>query len=242
MRGVASTSMVPAEDPSAIFETTNEVIDEVIRGIQAAQARHGFALTAEVGRLILEKLYGGDPELMIRRGPKDSSLRKLAEHPALPMSATTLHYSLGVYLLLLRRPDVHLSEHLTPTHLRVVLPLPSPDQDELLARAETEGLTVAELTVQVRQVRENTSRGGGRPRLPAFVKSIHAMERFVRGGDHLFGDLDEALTLSPDEARDLYDTVTGLRARCEALQQALRDLAVAAEGQTPGPARSSAAN
>jgi hypothetical protein len=226
----AATMMdTPGADESAAV--SDELLSELVRGIRAAQARHGFALSAEIGRLVVEGLFGGDVEALARRGPKDLSLRRLAEHPDLPMSATSLHYALGVHRFLARRPDVHSSEHLTPTHVRAVLGLSTSDQDRLLENAERRRLSVSKLVAEVRELRGQGRRRGGRPMLPVFVKSIHAMERFVRGGDDLFAGLDTVNTLDESEALRLFSTVSELRTRCEALQAALRDRALGAGAQ-----------
>ena len=199
----------------------DDTIADVVAGIRAAQAKHGFALVREVGELIVAKFYGGDIGVLRDRGPKDASLRKLAEHPDLPMSAASLYTAVATYDVLDRHPGVSSSKHLTPTHVRTVLPLPDKAQQRLLTRAEAKAWTVQQLEAEARKVKVRApKRRGGRRPLPTFVKTIRALRRF--DDDALFADFEQLDALGEDETQALYQTVTGLKLRCEALLERLQ--------------------
>lgn len=218
MRAEIPNSEVTAAGPAV---ASDKVLSEVVQGIKAAQSKHGFALAAEIGHLVVERLYGGDLQALRSRGEKDASLRKLAQHAELPMSATSLYYALGVYEFLMRRPGIEAHARLTPTHVRAVLALPASDQGRLLQLVEKRSLSVAQLETEVRKLRRQRAKGGGRHPLPPFVKSIHALGRFVHGAEVLFGGLDAIGQLDPSEVRALSATLSGLQLKCDELQQAL---------------------
>ena len=120
-----------------------------------------------------------------------------------------------------RHPGVYSSKHLTVTHVRTVLPLPDKVQQRLLDRAEAKAWTVQHLAAEARKVKAKApKRGGGRRALLTFVKTIRALRRF--DDDALFADFEQLDALGEDEAQALYQTVTGLKLRCEALQERLQ--------------------
>ena len=198
-----------------------DTIAEVVAGIRAAQAKHGFALVRDVGALIVAKFYGGDVGVLRERGPKDASLRKLAEHLDLAMSAASLYTAVATYELMERVGGVSTWKHLAPSHVRAVLPLPDKAQRRLLARAEDRAWTVRQLEAEARKVKVKApKRRGGRRPLPTFVKTIRALRRF--DDDALFADFEQLDALGEDDAQVLMQTVTGLKLRCEALQKRLQ--------------------
>lgn len=201
------------------LESPDAVVAEVVQGIRAAQSRHGFALAREIGQLIVNRFHGGDIEKFRSRGHKDASLRKLAQHADLPMSASALHNAVAAFDYAERNPGVYSSKHLTPTHVRAVLALPAAQQDRLLAMAEDRSLTVEQLAVEVALVENGVRKRVGRKTLPQFVKSIHALSKYVEGD--LFGGLDSVSSLDAVEAERLRRTVAALLQKCEGLMAAL---------------------
>lgn len=226
MRTEEATVEVVGADQAALA-IPDQVYDEVIEGIRAAWAKHGFALVQDVGRIVVEKFYGGDVGVMRDRGQKDASLRKLAEHPELPMSAATLYRTVATYEVVNRLGGVATWKHLEPSHVRAVLPLPEKDQRRLLERADERAWTVRQLEEEARKARAKAKKGNvGRPALPRFVKSIHALERFVED-EEAFADLSDEVELDGEEAKRLYQVVTGLKLKCAELQERL-------QGKVPG--------
>jgi hypothetical protein len=193
------------------------VVVDVAQTIREMHRTAGLQFAYDVGQLILTKFYGGNVAAFRSHAAKDSSLRRLAEQPEMPLGRSALHQAVEVHLVLERRGGVQTLGRLSPSHVRTVLALPAPEQDKLLAKAEAKALTVKQLEAEARKAksRAGKGKGGGRPALPAFVKSIHALGKYVDGD--LFGGLEAVDELGLDEAQTLYSTVSGLKARCEEL-------------------------
>ncbi len=209
--------------PELIAPAPSEMsIAQVAQGIRDLHRLHGLRLVFDVGRLVVDELYAGHSAAVHRRGPKDSPLSRLAAQPDLPFSRSQLSRAVALYEALAPLGDVATRQHLSASHVRVVLPLPSPKQEEYLRKAESEQWSVRQLEAQT-QGAEGKRRGGGRPPLPRFVRSIHALEKYVAEPDDVFGDLEAIEGLEAEEAQRLYQTVTGMKLRCEELQKALRD-------------------
>src|SRR6185437_7260192 len=106
-----------------------------------------FALS--VGRLIVAELYVGDLEHLRSRNPrKDSSLRKLAKHPDLPMSPAGLCRSVAMFELHERLGGASW-KHVSTSHMRLVLPLAPADQEHLIRMAEKNRWTTRRLADDV---------------------------------------------------------------------------------------------
>ncbi len=123
------------------------------------------------GRLILDTVFGGDEELVSRRGPKDASLVQLSselEQRGISLAPGRLRRMVKQHLILrdLREgtPDVELA-WLTPSHLDEVAALPAPRRRVLLLDAEAHCDSVAALRERVRSIRPPRRRA--RRTLPA---------------------------------------------------------------------------
>ena len=221
----------PAADPIV----ADDLISDVARGIAELQRLRGLQLAWEVGHLIVEKFYGGNPMVLRERGPKDASLRRLAEHPDLPMSPSALFRSVAIYEVAERTGGVATWKHLGPSHVRTVLVLEPAHQHQLLRQAEDGRWTVQRLEEEVRGSRGNSGRSGGRPLLPRFQKAIHALAKFVDGDGEVFGDLDRIAELDADEAQQLHKTVMAVRTKCEELEAEIHARVPAvSESRIPG--------
>lgn len=211
-------------------ELSTAVVERVVDEIRTIQAKATLQMALKVGECVVTHFYNGDLSVLRERGRKDVSLRTLAKHPNLPFSASTLYNAVGLYELADRHQSVHTCEHLSSGHLRHLLGLSENRQATLIAAGEKGAWTVEKMREEAGKVRakEKTS-AGGRPALPMFVKSIHAMNKFATGGDDVFADLDQLNNLDQPEVAQLRDTVAAVRARCEELEQRFqtRILAVA---------------
>lgn len=132
-------------------------------------------LSLKVGRLVIERFFGGDA--LNWRQQKQHSLRQLARHPELPMSASALRRCVGLYELTQRVGDLRCFPQLGTSHFRAVLGLDSQLQRTLLTKANEQAWTVKQLESRVSEVRGRQSGSrGGRPRVPSFVKLIRRLE------------------------------------------------------------------
>lgn len=80
----------------------DEVVDRVVREIQAVTDRAKLDLVVAVGRIIVERFYGGDLEAWRARGAKDASFQKLAARQDLPRglgSASALYRATATFEL-----------------------------------------------------------------------------------------------------------------------------------------------
>lgn len=196
---------------AAPSEVGDETIAEVARSIRALHDQHALRFAVEVGRLIIERFYGGDLSRAKSRAAKDVSLRKLAEQPDMPLSRSALHNAVRLYDLVQRLGGIETCAPLGPSHLRALLPLPEEEQARLAEAARDKGWTVRELEAAARDARA-PKRAGGRPPLPGFVKSLHDLGRYADPAGALLADLDHAEKLDPQKARALLETIDTLSA------------------------------
>lgn len=207
------TRRVPAEEDG-------RRINETARTIRDLHRASALQFACDVGRIVLERFYAGDLDALRERAPKDVSLRKLAQHPDMPFGPSALFQAIGIFELLERHGGVRTCKHLGPSHVRLLLGLPEPLQGKLLRRAERQRWTVAELQQEAASARKPKGKGG-RPPLPAFVKTIRALQRYVEQPERYFGDVDEAGRLREQDVEELCRVVRQLRAHCEALEARL---------------------
>ena len=55
------------------------------------------------------------------------------------------------------------------------------------------------------------------------MKSLNRLRKYTEASDELFGDLDAAATMAPDELAELRATLELVRTRCDQLQRALAE-------------------
>ncbi len=196
-------------------------IDGLVRELGDLYHAAGLELTVAIGRLILDRIYGGDLAAWRSRGRKDISFRKLERHPDLPFRASTLSKAVAVYLISQRRPDLLQLHNLGPSHLQELAGLERALQDRLIDQANEERWTVKRVRAEVRSLRGDQDKRQGRPKLPAFLKWLrHARE----GVDDrvLLRDTNHIGHLDPVEARVLLDTA---RRICHQAERIARELA-----------------
>lgn len=175
-----------AEEPEILPEpVADEVIDQVVAEINSLYHNQTLTFHLGVGRVIVERLYGGDREAWRSRGTKDTSFRKLAEREDFidGVSAAVLRRATAIYdmcaQLELLDPETGESTwiHLGTSHLRAVLGLPDSEQKRLLTRAEDKKWTVEKLESEVRKARPSDNRG--RKPLPIFQKGFNKLLKAI---------------------------------------------------------------
>jgi hypothetical protein len=177
----------------------------------------------EIGRTVLDTLYGGDLAAWRSRAAKTHSLRALARRDDLSVSTSALYRAVALYELAQNLGGLERWSTLGISHLRLVLGLPIPDQRRLLDAAAGKGWTVAELereAVAVRKRGPEQLGRGGRPRLPRFLKSVNRLRKAAEGAE-LLADVEAAAEMSPERLAEIRDVLATIRVRCEALDEAL---------------------
>lgn len=208
-------------------DVSDAVIAEVAQTIRDLERAHKVSLVVTVGRLIVERLYGGNAAAVHARGPKASPLSRLAAQEDLPFSLPQLSRAVGIYESVAKLGPVDSWRHLTMTHVRTVLPLPAPERQTLLEKAEAKGWSVKQLEAQAKKTRKDKSTGGGRPPLPAITKSVLAVKRLVDEQERIL-ERDEELTEAQIGA--LLMTVSALKLQCTAIQERMTAKLRAREG------------
>lgn len=211
--------------PAAASE---DVITGVVNTLNTMQRAAGFEFARAVGRVVLDSLYGGDLNGWRLRGESDASYRRLrdraeAEKDKLLISAVALYRSMAL-VELEDRLQITDWKNLNITQVRSVFGLTDDQQRKLLTTAQAKGWDGERLEAEVAKVRKKEGDKRGRPPLPAFVKAIGAFRRVIEPGDGKpdpFGDLKLAEELDAEEAQALWQTVTGVKIKCEELQKTL---------------------
>ncbi len=212
-------------------------LDRVVAQINRLFQRASLTMVLGVGELIVDRFYSGDLEAWRCRGVKDASFRKLTARPDLQLSTAGLYRAVATYELCMRL-GVSSWRHLGVSHLYAVLGLEHEQQRRLIAQAEDHAWTVRELGARASAMRIKAPGKRGRPRLPAFVKTVGKLGRILDDDGEPFGDLEKLDDLSDEEAQRLHRTVADMRARCERLERKLErklseDEAERGRGQAP---------
>jgi hypothetical protein len=199
--------------------------------INAVGRMAALAYAVEVGRVVIDSLYEGDVSVWRDRGRKDASLRALAKSPSLSISATSLYRCLAIHEICKRIGPPAQWRHLGLGHFRAVLSCPPAQQQDLLKLAEREAWSASRLKMaSARDSRRVIGSRGGRPRSPAYVKSIQALERLT-GAAALEG-LDDLGELDAARARELLAILERVQARMSLVARALTQAV-----STSGPPR-----
>lgn len=166
----------------------------------------------QVGKLIVEKIYGG--EYNNSRSRKAWSLRKL-QSVLKAASAATLARSVQTYQTaqsLGLKPPLR---HVDMGHLVRISSLQRKYQKRLLRRVESEGWGVQKLQAEVVKIRGKSSRG--RPPSPGFVKALNALSRH-----DLFSNMDRVADLDSSSGRALARRIATVQNDLKRIQKELR--------------------
>jgi hypothetical protein len=158
-------------------EPLGEELDIVVAQIKRIARTAGLEFALRVGAVIVHHFYDGDVDSWRSRGPKVASFRRLASHPALPLSAGSLYRCVAIFELCERLNAPARWGHLGASHLRLVLGLSPAAQERILALANSKRWSVKKLQQELS--RENPSRltCGGRRAEPEIAKSLRSVRR-----------------------------------------------------------------
>ena len=211
--------------PAALREPD---VDDIVRELRELYCVAGLRLMTSVGKVVMERVFGGSVERWHSRGRKDSSFRKLAWHPQLPFSRPTLARAVGIYVLSLRRPDLLELPHLGTSQARELVGLKSDIQDHLICQTVEHRWSVERLREEVHRLCLRRPRRRPEAQPPAFASLLRSWHGEL-DGCVLVRDLDRISHLDPTEAAELLDTAKQLSEQSETL---VRHLARRAAAQT----------
>lgn len=183
----------------------------------------------EIGGYLLREFYGGEfDRFHARDGAEDATLRMIAAHPSMPLSASYL-YSCVAVLEQWGQIPIGVASELSFSHHRRLLPVRGDRKRHLATRAVSEGWSVRRLSAEIKP---EPSRRGGRPRKPVIQRCSDELER-VLTRLHEADDHDASATLlghlDPDEALALADEALG---RATAVMNELRRVRALARRST----------
>jgi hypothetical protein len=211
-------------------------LDTIVWELRQLYVGAGIGLAVDMGRLIIERLFGGDLHRWRSRGRKDVSFRKLEKHPSLPFRASTLSRAVAIYMLSKRRGDLTAFEHVSTSHLHEIAGLNEGEQDQLLAKVESEKWSMRRLRreVAVLKVGRARRRNRGSMLAPWLQRILDEMDQRGLSSDrHLVDQLElepsrEALELARSALRHFEVLARALGQRIQELDR---------RGQLPSLAR-----
>jgi len=201
-------------------ESNAIVIDNVVNDMRGLVAKHGVELSVEIGRLILDRLYGGDVQRWRYRGNKDISFRKLQHHPRLPFSAAHLSRAVMIYMLSRRKPELMLTRNLGPSHLHELAGLPEEEQDRIFDLAERECWSVKQIREVVGESR--LKQRGKLTSIRRIVQILRLLDKWARDGSFTFA----AEAFRGVELIELRELLAIARSSCHRLENLTRILAL----------------
>ena len=199
-------------------------VDQIVLRLNAICKNATLDFAMSVGRLIIDDLYGGDLSVWRSRGPKDVSFRKLAQHPALPMSAGSLYRSVAIYEVC-QRLSIPSWRHVSTTHVRRVLSLPAAAQDDLLKQAEIHRWPVRRLEGEIERFTMTHSvvdaNRGGRKRRSPLRKMIDAIQKALGQSDDYLEIDDSVANSSPESVREIVEIMRRVAETCTKIEERL---------------------
>lgn len=210
--------------PSGASKSIDGEVDRRVRAtvqrLQSLTRSASIQFAIEVGRAVVECLYGGDSAAWRERAHKDHTLRTLADSPDLPISASALYRALAIYELNQdTQGNVARAQHLGVSHVRVVLGLERTHQLQLLSAAERDGWTVCRLESEAARLRPTARSRGGRRPTPRYVKTIRQIHQLT--APELLDGLEDWSALPHSELEELAFKVSQARERLATLASVL---------------------
>lgn len=154
-------------------------IEPVVQALRGVNATHSLQASLEAGEIIFRHVFEGDEQVLRARGKKCSSFRRLAAHPELKMSPSSLWRAVAVYELSRRFPEIAQYTHTGVGHVSVVFGLPAAEQFRLLRLTEAQRWTRRYLQKVAREVRRAHRAGGGVPRC-RLIEQLEGLDMMVR--------------------------------------------------------------
>lgn len=189
--GMSGLYFIDRRPTAANSEPSIEAVVEALRSVSAA---HSLQASMAVGEIILQQVFDGDARMLRTRGKKCRTFRRLAAHPHLKMSSSSLWRAVAVYELSQRFPEIVHYRHTGVGHVSVVFGLPAAEQFRLLRLTEAQRWTRRYLQQVAGEVRRAHRAGGEVPR-------CRLLER-LEGLDMMIRDAEADAALPPIDAAE----------------------------------------
>lgn len=196
----------------AVIMASSEV-DEVVERLVRIKRDGGLMQAVDVGHVGVERIYGGAGDQALSSG--HVGYRKLASHPRLPFSRSSLWRYVRIYLLARRMPWVMSESALSVSHLIVVLGVePQQQQQQWLERAVEQRWSATQLRSELQEPAE--LRATDRR---AVTKALNRLQR-ARDALEQLGGLG---AFDPYARHQAWELVRETRNFCDSLAQSLAD-------------------
>jgi hypothetical protein len=204
----------PGADPELSADA-----DAVAQALESVSTLHSLQAALEVGEIVFRRIFKGDERVLRARGKKNSSFRKLASHPRLGMSPSSLWRAVAIYELSRRFPELTQYVHTGVGHISVVLGLPEAEQFNLLRSTESERWTRRRLQKEAAMIRGTRREATPLPR-SRFLDRLAGLELLAHDSCQA-----EVSRLAGHELHEAVSALSRVRARLAEvegkLQQAL---------------------
>ena len=162
-------------------EVSSKLIARVAGELRSIVQASGWTRTLAIGELVLGSFFKDDHRAWkVRHRNKDTSIRRLAEHPDCPLAKTALTDALGVHVVCRELPWIRDFEQITPSHVAAVLGLNEAQQVELLRCVVDDGVSVRWLKRKALEIRERSDRLPRRPATPRARKALAELQTTAR--------------------------------------------------------------
>lgn len=180
---------IPPEWPLAPVDCQEaQLLDQVVDRIVLLRTRVHLQFALDVGAIVVERLFNGNIASLRERGPKEQSLRRLAAHPRLPFSATTLWRCIAAYEVVRTCPEVIRLDGLSMAHIVAVRSLPQHQRGLVLAEASTKRKPAE--WIRRRVASENAPSKKQTPRDSALSTRVHRIADAARSCEVLSAESD----------------------------------------------------
>jgi len=203
--------MAPEDNGSLI-----EGLRKLVTCLDGVREQRRIATVCEVGKLVVETLFGG-VDSWRHRTKGDLAYARLETQDGLPMTASELYRSVRIYELCDRVPAVLEANCLTLSHLLVALSVEASAQEQILRLASDGHWTVRQLREAVQRM-HSPPPVTGRPRVPRVLKTLGQ----VLASEGAFEGTDALLALSRKEARALLENCRRTRLGLDRAERNLR--------------------
>ena len=175
-------------DPEAAsVSQSDDTVRRTVLELNALCKITTLQFTLAIGGQILKGLYADDIRRLRSRARKDhAALRRVAADPDLAMSASALYRSVAIFDVC-ERIGIQSWEHVSTTHIRLVLALAPDEQEELLRQTEANGWTVRVLERRVAAIQEQSPAGAGRGGRKRRTRLRTMVDRMRTGAEELTG-------------------------------------------------------